>query len=132
MSRETLERLDEIKGHKTERESVEGKSTAHFPFSSASKKAHELWMRASQQRENLIPDQTALGSPWSSLPPSPLPGFLTLLPSILNFTPGISWNSQLARLGGYRLGTEHTRLGVTRPMSSPMYCIATLLIFTLN
>lgn len=61
-----------------EQERVGGKSTAHFPFSSASRKAHELWMRASQQCENLIPDQTALGSPWSSPSPSPPTGFFNI------------------------------------------------------
>lgn len=88
-------------------------------------------MRASQQCENLIPDQTALSSPRSGLPPSPLPGFLTLLPSILNFTLEESWNSRLAGLGGYRFETEYTHLGVTRPLAS-MYCIVSMLIFTLN
>lgn len=50
----------------------EGKTALHFPFASTSEKAHELWMRASQQRENLIPDQTALGSLWSCPPAASL------------------------------------------------------------
>lgn len=115
MSRETLDRFDEIKGHKQIQDRKRERwRKKRCTFSTASKKSHELWMRASQQRENLIPDQTALGSPWSCLPPSPLPEFLTLLPSILNFTHEESWNS---RLGGYRLGTEYFHLQVSLPLS---------------